>query len=140
MLNIDLSKLDQTTYTKLFLKEANMTVDEVNVKQYSRLWWKNFRKKGSGGLRLSDQGLEFVKETLDLKIYQIPFPITLDLKPEVIIFLDRFIDCPYHLTEDDITVLSERKFIELHLFSGDVRKYGLIKAMKRESPKFGKTF
>jgi hypothetical protein len=140
MLNLDLSKINQESYTKIFLKNADIAINEVNLKQYSKLWWMNRRKKDVGGLRLTDQGLDFLINTLDLKTYQIPFPVTLDLKPEVILFLDKFIDCPYHLTEEKITVLSEKKFIELHLFSGDVRKYGLVKAMKRETPKIGKTF
>jgi hypothetical protein len=30
-----------------------------------------------------------------------------------------------------ISVTNEKKAMELHLFSGDIRKYGLTKAMKR---------
>lgn len=89
-------------------------------------------RKAGGGLRLTDAGLSYVKDILDLSTYEIPFPIDLDLKPEVMLYLDKFIDCPYHLTEKSITVLAERKAFELHLFAGDVRKYGLIKAMRRE--------
>jgi hypothetical protein len=51
---------------------------------------------------------------------------------QIIIFLDKFIDCPYYLTNRSITVTSERKAVELGLFSGDLRKYGLTKAMKRQ--------
>ena len=97
-----------------------------------RLWWKNNRTKKEGGLRLTDEGLEFVMQTLDLAVYEVPFPLSLDLKPQVIVFLDKFIDCPYYLTEKSITVLSERKCFELYLFNGDVQKYGLTKAMSRK--------
>jgi hypothetical protein len=31
-----------------------------------------------------------------------------------------------------IIVTNEKKALELHLFSGDIRKYGLMKAMKRQ--------
>ena len=125
--------MNQDTYTKIFLKANNQAVSEENVLIYSRKWFVNVRKKEEGGLRLTDEGFKFVKDILDLRVYEVPFPATLDLKPQVILFLDKFIDCPYHLTEESITVLGERKAFELHLFSGDVRQYGLTKAMKRKN-------
>jgi hypothetical protein len=124
--------MNQDTYVKIFLKASNQALSEENSLVYSRKWFVNVRKKEEGGLRLTDEGLKFVREILDLKVHEVAFPATLDMKPQVILFLDKFIDCPYHLTEDAITVLSERKSFELHLFSGDVRQYGLMKAMKRK--------
>ncbi len=126
-------------YTKIFLKEMTVAQKEENAKN-PKLWWKNNRTKERESLRLTDEGLRIIKEVLDLQVYEVPFPPDLDLKPQVLLHLDRFLDCPYHLTEDMITVISERKAIELHLFAGDVRKYGLIKAMRREIPKEHKTF
>ena len=125
--------MNPETYTKIFLKAANLAVSEENISVYARKWFMNNRKKSQGGLRLTEDGLDFVKETLDLKVYEIAFPPSLDLKPQVILFLDKFIDCPYYLTPETILVLSERKAFELHLFSGDVRQYGLNKAMKRKN-------
>lgn len=124
--------MNQETYTRIFLKSADQSVTEENVKIFLRRWWKNPRIKKEGGLRLTDEGFKFVTETLDLRVYEVPFPLNLDLKPQVILFLDKFIDCPYYLTEESITVLSEKKNFELHLFAGDVHRYGLIKAMKRK--------
>ena len=51
---------------------------------------------------------------------------------------DQFIDCPYYLTNQSITVFSEKKAFELMLFSDDIRKYGLIKAInaRKESEWF----
>lgn len=125
--------MNQETYTRVFLKAAEQSITEENVKIHLRKWWKNTRIKKEGGLRLTDEGLEFVRDILELRLYEVPFPLTLDLKPEVILFLDKFIDCPYHLNEESIVVLSERKNFELHLFAGDVHRYGLIKAMKRKA-------
>lgn len=125
--------MNQETYTKIFLKASDQALSEENIKTSMRRWWMNTRRKTQGGLRLTDEGFQFVKETLDIKVYEVPFPITLDLKAEVILFLDKFIDCPYYLTNESIFVLSERKNFELHLFAGDVHKYGLIKAMKRKN-------
>lgn len=124
--------MNRLTYTKIFLKQAEQSLSEENVQTKMRLWWKNNRTKKEGGLRLTDDGLEFVMQTLDLAVYEVPFPLGFDLKPQVIIFLDKFIDCPYYLSERSITVLSERKCFELYLFNGDVQKYGLTKAMSRK--------
>ncbi len=125
--------MDQETYTKIFLSEANIAITEENLKLYKRKFWKNTLNKSQGGLRLTDEGLDFIKNTLDITVYEVPFPLELDLKPQVIINLDKFIDCPYHLTEKSITVTKERKAFELYLFSGDVQKYGLTKALSRKN-------
>jgi hypothetical protein len=45
--------------------------------------------------------------------------------------MDNFIDCPYYLGSKGIIVTNEKKAMELHLFSGDIRKYGLTKALGR---------
>ena len=118
------------TYTKLFLKELGKSTNEETVKEYMPLWWKNNRDKGSGGLRLTDLGFE-VLQAIDLAIYDVPYPRDLPLTTQVIIYLDQFIDCPYYLTNKSITVTNEKKAVELTLFSGDIRKYGLTKAMNR---------
>jgi hypothetical protein len=119
------------TYTKIFLKELGKATSETNVKQYMPLWWQNTRNKGSGGLRLTEEGMKVVSE-IGLATYDIPYPKEMPLTTQVIIFLDQFIDCPYFLTNRSITVLNEKKAVELTLFSGDLRKYGLTKAMTRQ--------
>tara|TARA_B100000035_G_scaffold85428_1_gene71807 strand:- start:2676 stop:3059 length:384 start_codon:yes stop_codon:yes gene_type:complete len=121
---------DKVTYTKLFLKELGKSYSDVNVKEYMPLWWYNTRKKDSGGLRLTDDGFDVIN-TIELTTYDIPYPRDMPMTTQVIIFLDKFIDCPYYLTNRSITVTNERKAVELGLFSGDLRKYGLTKAMKR---------
>lgn len=131
---------NKQAYTKIFIRESGEELSEENIKSKTRKWWKNNRAKERESLRLTDEGLRYLTEVLDIKVYEVPFPPDLDLKPKVLLYMDKFLDCPYHLTESSITVVSERKAIELHLFSGDVRKYGLIKAMKRELPKTHKTF
>ena len=94
------------------------------------LWWKNNRDKGAGGLRLTDTGFEVLLQ-IDLAVYDIPFARDMPLTTQVVIFLDQFIDCPYYLTNKSITVTNEKKAVELSLFSGDLRKYGITKAMNR---------
>lgn len=119
------------TYTKIFLKEIGKAIDETNVKQYMSIWWQNTRNKETGGLRLTEEGFNILKH-IDLAVYDIPYPRDMPLTTQVIIFLDQFIDCPYYLTNKSIVVTNEKKAIELTLFSGDLRKYGLIKAMSRQ--------
>jgi hypothetical protein len=94
------------------------------------LWWKNTRNKLVGGLRLTDAGFEILNQ-IDVEIYDIPYPRDMPLTTQVIIFLDQFISCPYYLTNRSIIVTDQKKAVELTLFSGDVRKYGLTKAMNR---------
>ena len=121
----------KTTYTKIFLQQANISITETTIKEYLPVWWRNSRVKDEGGLRLTEEGLKFVQERLQLQTYDVPFPLEFTITTQVLIFLDKFIDCPYYLAADGIVVTNEKKAMELHLFSGDIRKYGLIKAMSR---------
>ena len=119
------------TYTKVFLKQADISINEATMKQYLPAWWQNTRVKQEGGLRLTDAGMLFLTEKLDLVSYDVPFPEDFQLTTNTVIWLDRFITCPYYLTNRGITVFDEKKALELHLFSGDDKKYGLTKALKR---------
>ena len=119
------------TYTKVFLKQAGISINESTLKEYMPMWWQNTRAKKVGGLRLTEDGLDFTVNRLELTNYEVPFPENFKVTTQIVIFLDKFIDCPYYLTNRSVTVLNEKKALELHLFSGDVRKYGLNKALKR---------
>jgi hypothetical protein len=118
------------TYTKIFLKELGKSYNDLAVKEFMPLWWQNNRNKNTGGLRLTEAGFDILTE-IDLATYDIPYPRDMPLTTQVIIFLDQFIDCPYYLTNRSITVTNEKKAVELTLFAGDLRKYGLTKAMTR---------
>ena len=120
------------TYTKIFLKNADISINPNTLKEYLPMWWKNSRSKDIGGLRLTDKGLDFITKKLDLKTYEVPFPVDFSVTTQTIIFLDRFITCPYFLADDGIIVTNEKKAMELMLFSGDIRKYGISKAMTRQ--------
>jgi hypothetical protein len=121
----------KTTYTKIFLQQANISVNDNTMKEYLPIWWKNSRIKTEGGLRLTEEGLKFVQEKLELQTYDVPFPLEFTITTQILIFLDKFIDCTYYLAADGLIVTNEKKAMELHLFSGDIRKYGLTKAMSR---------
>ena len=121
------------TYTKIFLKQANLAITDATLKEYMPLWWQNTRSKDTGGLRLTSDGFDFLIEKLDLRFYEVPYPKGKPITTQTIIFLDKFITCPYFLSKTSIFVTDEKKSLELHLFAGDLRKYGLVKAMKRQS-------
>ena len=122
--------MNKVTYTKLFLRELGKSYNDLSVKEHMPLWWYNTRQKDVGGLRLTDDGFAVINQ-IELQTYDIPYPRDMPMTTQVIIFLDKFIDCPYYLTNRSITVKNERKAVELGLFSGDLRKYGLTKAMSR---------
>ena len=116
--------------TKIFIQEAEESLDDANIKQRMDSIWQNIRS--DSGLRLTDAGYMFLTEKIKLKEYDIPFPKDLEFTSQVYIFLDNFIDCPYYLTKNSIIVFSEKKSFELMLFSGDVKKFGTIKAINRQ--------
>lgn len=117
--------------TAVFLKAADKDHNEAEVEKFRNEFWWNFRKKQSGGLRLTDEGLRFIIEDCQLKTYSIDFPKDLKITSQVLIWLDHFIKSPYHITKKNITVLSEKDAFEIYLFSGDVKKMGAGKALAK---------
>mgnify|MGYP003640807446 CR=1 FL=1 len=122
----------KATYTKIFLKQLNIAISEATLKEYTPVWWQNNRAKETGGLRLTDEGIRVVTDEVQLSTYDVPFPKDFELTTNTIIWLDQFIDCPWWLGRHGIVVTDERKAVELSLFSGDVRKYGITKALNRQ--------
>lgn len=119
----------QTTLTRIFLKQWDKSIDEANIKFYARQWWSSIRHNQSS-LRLTAVGLDFLVNVLKIKAYEIPFTEPIEKSPQTVVFLSRYINCPYYLTNYGITVFSEIKSFELLLFSDDIRKYGIIKSLK----------
>jgi hypothetical protein len=121
--------INRDALTKIFLQQWGKSTDDANLELYSRKWWQSNRASKQTAFRLSEEGFDFLTLTLDIKMYEVPFTEPIELSPQTIIFLERYIDCPYYLTNQSITVFSERKSFELYLFSDDIRKFGLVKAM-----------
>jgi hypothetical protein len=121
--------ITRDAYTKIFLQQWGKSIDDANLKLFGRKWWQSNRTSKQNAYRLSDEGFEFLTNELEVKMYEIPFTEPIELSPQTIVFLERYIDCPYYLTVESITVFSERKSFELYLFSDDIRKFGLVKAM-----------
>jgi hypothetical protein len=119
------------TYTKVFLEAAGQLADPNTLKQYRSVWWWNVRDKDKGGLRLSEHALTFINDYAKIKTYKIDFPKDFAITPQVLVWLDNFIDSPYFITKKYIVVLRERAAFELYLFSGDIRKMGYNKALSK---------
>jgi hypothetical protein len=125
--------MNRVTYTKIFLNSSKLSTDDANIKKYSSDWWYNTRDKKEGGLRLTEAGRDFLKNNLELTLFRIKFPPDVNIyKTNILIHLDNFITCPYYLTKKYIEVTDDRKAMEISLFSGDIERYGLIKAIERQ--------
>ena len=68
-------------------------------------------------------------EPTDIKDYKIDLPKEIEWTNQLIIRMDQFIDCPFYLTKKAIYVFGEKMAVQLVLFSGNIQKYGLSKAM-----------
>jgi hypothetical protein len=123
--------ISKDEYTRKFLIAADVTPTEDLIKTKLIEWWYNVRAKDSGGLRLTEQGIDFVKNDAKIKSYTVKFPGKFTITPQILVWLDKFIESPYYITKKDITVLGERAAFELYLFSGDVKKMGYNKALRQ---------
>lgn len=118
-------------YTKIILKAAGINFDSKKLSEYKSAWWWNHRNKDQGGLRLTEAALDFIDNHAKIKTYKIDFPKEFSLTPQVLVWLDKFIESPYYITNKNITVMKEKDAFELYLFSGDVRKMGHNKALNK---------
>jgi hypothetical protein len=118
-------------YTKVFLKAAGVDCSDKNIKEKKIEWWFNVRTKDRGGLRLTDLGIDFIKDDAKIKTYAVDLPSDIKITPQILVWLDKFISSPYYFNKKQIIVTEERTAFELYLFSGDVRKMGYSKAMSK---------
>jgi len=114
------------SFTEAFIKNTNSSLDFDDL--FKKIWY-NLRNKNNS-LRLTDFGLEFIKNS-NIRYYEIEIPKQLKISGQILIWLDRYIESPYHLEEKKITVITEKAALELHLFSGDLRKYGSTKTINK---------
>ena len=70
-------------------------------------------------------------EKVDLKTYDIKFPAKVIFTPQTYLWLDEFVDCPYYVDKKQIIVTMEKMALQLMLFSGDITKYGIARAMSK---------
>ena len=122
--------MDKIELTRAFLKAAGEFDEEKVNKKYVEFWF-NIRKKNDGGLRLTEYGYKYVCHKAEIKEYKIEFPKQFSITPQILLWLDNFINTPYYITKKSISVFSEKSAFELYLFSGDINKYGYNKALAK---------
>jgi hypothetical protein len=113
--------------TKEFLKGSGLPDDEKSLEKYLWAWWVNPRLNGDRSLGLTTQGYEVISKDVGLKFYQIDLPDNTEITNQLIIWLDKFIDCPWYMTKRSIFVSREKVAVQLVLFSGDLQKFGKAK-------------
>lgn len=118
-------------FTSVFLKAANEETTEERIKKLRADWWWNVRSKEEGGLRLTEYAIKYIEQRAEIKTYKIDFPKNFSITPQVLVWLDNYIDSPYYITKKYIKVLKEKSAFELYLFSGDVQKLGYTKALSK---------
>lgn len=118
-------------YTRVFLQAANIDPTPEKIKEYKAIWWWSFRDKKEGGLRMTEEALNFIEEYAKIKTYKIEFPKEFSFTPQVLVWLDKFIDSPFFINKKYIVVMKEKAAFELYLFSGDIRKLGHNKALAK---------
>lgn len=121
------------TLTKAFLKDSGLPDDEKSLEKYLWVWWANPRQNGDRSMGLTEQGYDTISKQVGLKFYQVDLPNTIEVTNQLIIWLDKFIDCPWYMTKRSIFVSREKVAVQLVLFSGDLQKFGKAKHRSAQS-------
>lgn len=119
----------KTEITEKVLNTLGVSSDPKTIKKIIPVWWQNPRTKDNGGLRLTERGFKSL-ENAGIKFYEIRIEEPLKFSNQLIIWIDRFIDCPFYLTSKSIFVTTEKMAIQLILYAGNIHKFTLVKAKK----------
>lgn len=108
----------QRQLTKIFCQQADIPLGQVT--DYQRLWWMNPTDDSS--LRLTLQGLQFVKSQLHLQSYDFYLPD--ELSNHNLLQLERLFKGMYYLLKrQKIIVFEEQEALMLTLHSGNLKAY-----------------
>jgi hypothetical protein len=121
----------QNAYTENFLSVGNKKLSKEEIIKHKKVWWYNKRQCNDTSLRLTEEGFNYIKE-VGIRCYEIDFPESVKLNPQILVWLDRFLDSPYFLNKKSIVVIKEKTALELHLFAGDVQKFGFVKTLSKK--------
>lgn len=116
-------------FTDVFQKNLELGLNDQEQIDFKNKIWFNLRNKNNS-LRLTDIGLDYVRQA-NIRTYEIEFPKELKFSAQILIWLDRYLESPYHLSNKKIIVITEKAALELHLFSGDLQKYGITKTLNK---------
>jgi hypothetical protein len=130
-----MNKLDITK--SLHSRDLKYKDDPKFITMLYRAWWVNWRSAEDRRFRLTDKGFDYFQNIADIKFYEIRFPNNLVITNKVIIDLDKFIDCPYYVSQNGLHLTGEKAALQLVLFDGDLTKFGRAKreTLERKSKK-----
>jgi hypothetical protein len=118
----------KTEITKYVISQLGLSPDDKTFKRALNLWWRNPRKKTRGGYRLTAQGYDALRNA-QIKDYKVALSTSeIYWSNQLIIWLDKYVDCPFYITKDYIFVFGEKMAVQLVLFSGNIQKFGLCRA------------
>ena len=105
--------------TIAFLKSHKPDYTEKDYNKFWKMVWRNIREENPS-MRLTKGGYTFIKNSLELQDYMVKLKRECKLKPEILLGLDKFITCPYYITNKEIYVFEEKLASELVLRAGDL--------------------
>lgn len=124
---------EKRLFTKIFLAEANIPIDEKTIKKYIRKIWKNPRDKLQGSLSLSKDGFDFVVNDLKLQYYTIDVKEIVEINKKLILELEKNINFPYFIENNKIYLFDEKTASYLILMSGDLKKFTNIANQRKNA-------
>jgi len=106
-------------FTQQFLDECEFDPP----KNPQKFFWYNFRD--NGGLRLSDDGYDFLKSTLNKDEYTIKIDSKKIKKtPQFLLDMDRMFEVPYYLAPRQKIILFDQKaHFTMTMYNNDFRKF-----------------
>ena len=111
-------RYSQRQLTQIFCQQADIALGQVS--DYQRVWWMNPTDDAS--LRLTLQGLQFVKSQLKLTSYD--FALPQELSNHNLLQLERWFKGMYYLMKrQKIIVFEEEEALMLTLHSGNLKAY-----------------
>ena len=118
--------------TKQFLEDLGAASGTADIEHIMWVWWRNPRE-GEKSFGLTKLGYEILARDVGLKFYRIDIPDNTNITNQIIIWMDKYIDCPFYLNKKSIYVSREKVAVQLILFSGDLYKFGKSKENSRKN-------
>ncbi len=108
----------QRQLTRIFIQQANIPVGETT--DYQKVWWVNPTDDQS--LRLTLQGLQFIKAQIKLQSYE--FTLTEELSNHNLLQLERLFKGMYYLMKrKKLIVFEEEEALMLTLHGSNLKAY-----------------
>ena len=115
-----------------FADSAGIVVNTPRLlKNLQKCWWLNLRSGEDRSFGLTDEGYNIASKYITF--YKVNFPEDVVISNQTIIWMDRYIDCPYYLKGRSLFVSREKVAVQLILFDGDINRFGKAKSPKRFS-------